>query len=104
MLNEWILAGISTKVARMIKMIHADGYSILEAALLMLGPPTAAAYLAFRKSVEVSKKVEELHSLINSRFTALLDLTQKVSRQEGFMQGLRNSSRERSSTYREEQE
>jgi hypothetical protein len=46
-------------------------------------PPTILALAALRASKDNGKKVQELHVLVNSRLTQLLELTAKSSRAEG---------------------
>lgn len=52
-------------------------------ALIVAIPPTLAGIAAVIVSLRAKAKTEEIHLLVNSKITELLELTAKASRAEG---------------------
>ena len=57
--------------------------NIIIPALLIATPPTMVALLSMRKNEDNKKNIQELHVLINSRMTELLEVTGKSERMAG---------------------
>lgn len=66
-------------------------WSEIITALIISTPPTLMALLAWRESrrnrKESKEDIKEVHVLINSRMTELLDVTGKSKKAEGVLEG-----------------
>ena len=51
---------------------------------------------ALWKAVAIQKKVEEVHVLLNSRLTELVEATKRLADNEGFSRGVQESERVKS--------
>ncbi len=54
-------------------------------------PPTVAGIAAYRQADKVEEAVREVHTALNSRLTALLEVTASSSRMEGAEQERREA-------------
>jgi len=58
---------------------------------------TITAIISLMKTRQVAIKVEELHVIVNSRLTELLEMTRRAAASEGFAQGVRESEQSKAS-------
>lgn len=48
---------------------------------------------AIRKTLVIQEKVDDLHVIVNSRLTELLEMTRRAANSEGFVAGVKESEK-----------